>query len=164
MREPAAYSRSMDKDDVDEAPDELDVGQIRALQRIRNVGYEEAEGFARRAAQSRVSDHEAHHLGEQVWELHRALVEVASVDASLYLVSDIGVADIRVDTQNREAELALTAILASASPTLPTSLLDQAQSVARLVWANTSPSEVDADVRAWLAWQPDSGAAPPYST
>ena len=111
-----------------------------------------------------MSDREALHLGEQVWKLHRALMKASSVDASIYSVTDVGAEDIRMDTQNREPELALTAILASASPTLPPSLLNQAQRVARLVWANSSPSEVDASVCAWLAWNPASCVDPPYAT
>lgn len=103
-------------------------------------------------------------LGERVWDLHLALVNAAAVDSSMYVASSHDARSIREDASHREEGSALTLILATASPSLPRPLVEQAQRVAKLVWPTEPAEEVEADVLAWLKWQPGSGEQPPYRT
>ena len=103
-------------------------------------------------------------VGELVWDLHLTLVDAAAVDGSMYSASSDDAQNIREDASHREEDSALTSILAGASAALPRPLVEQAQRVAKLVWATEPAEEVEADVLAWLKWQPGSGQPPPYTT
>ena len=100
-------------------------------------------------------------LGDAVWSLHLAFVEANDADDVIYGASDD---DVLEYVMHHEEELALVCILEGSTPGLPARLLEQTRLVAQQIWAAAPEQWVDAQIEAWLQWDPASGVDPPYTT